>query len=393
MASRIDAVTGVRPIDTTATSDLPLTLGDRLLAWRDRIQSSEWFQQWAAKFPLTRPIALQRSRALFDITAGFVYTQTLTAIVQLGLPDFFAVRPRTLGEIAAHCALPIEETQRLLKAAMALKLVQPRSAGRFGNGTMGAPLIGNTAITRMVEHNTLLYKDLTDPVALLRNNSNSNRSVLGHFPYTSVANPEHFNRSVVQEYSSLMADTVEPLARDVLDVFPLAGYKSYLDVGGGEGSFLAAVGERYPKMALNLFDLPAVVEGAKARLGAPGLLDRTTLLGGNFHSDPLPTGIEVISLVRVLLDHDDNSVRGLLKKVRASLAPRGIVLIVEPFAGVPGAEVVGDAYFGLYLRAMGRGRARSIAELRTLLSDAGFRDSRVIKTRYPVYAGMIVAHG
>ena len=33
----------------------PMTLSDRLLAWRDRIQGSERFQRWAASFPLTRP--------------------------------------------------------------------------------------------------------------------------------------------------------------------------------------------------------------------------------------------------------------------------------------------------------------------------------------------------
>jgi demethylspheroidene O-methyltransferase len=390
MGIRDSAFTGVQVAEQSSVGPA-LTLGDRLLAWRDRIQSSEWFQKWAASFPLTRPIALRRSQALFDLTAGFVYTQTLTACVRLGLPDFFAERPRTLAEVAAFSGLPIEETDRLLRAAMALKLVQRRSADRYGNGTMGAPLIGNIAITRMIEHNALLYEDLRDPIALLMNTSNSNRSVLGHFPYTSVTNPESFNRGVVKEYSSLMADTVEPLAREILDSYSLSSYSSLLDVGGGEGSFLAAVAQRYPSIKLQLFDLPAVVEGAAARLERVGCRDRVELHGGNFHADPLPSGAEVISLVRVLLDHDDQSVLALLRKIRKTLSSRGVLLVVEPFAGVPGAEVVGDAYFGLYLRAMGRGRARTIADIKSLLTQAGFGSSRVVKTRYPVYAGMIVA--
>ncbi|HZF68568.1 MAG TPA: hypothetical protein VEZ47_11055, partial [Gemmatirosa sp.] len=55
-----------------------------------------------------------------------------------------------------------------------------------------------------------------------------------------------------------------------------------------------------------------------------------------------------------------------------------------------GAEVVGDVYFGYYLWAMGRGRARRADELRALLSDAGFRRVRVRPTRYPVQAGVMV---
>jgi demethylspheroidene O-methyltransferase len=48
-------------------------------------------------------------------------------------------------------------------------------------------------------------------------------------------------------------------------------------------------------------------------------------------------------------------------------------------------------YFGLYLRAMGRGRARRADELQALLRQAGFGRSQVHKTRYPVYAGLISA--
>ena len=40
----------------------------------------------------------------------------------------------------------------------------------------------------------------------------------------------------------------------------------------------------------------------------------------------------------------------------AALPPGGTLLLAEPMAGTPGAEPVGDAYFGFYLLAMGSGR-------------------------------------
>jgi demethylspheroidene O-methyltransferase len=387
MATKGSAIAGVSVPD----EQVPMSVWDRVLAWRDAIQSSVGFQRFAASFPLMRPIALRRSRAVFDLAAGFVYTQTLTACVRVGLFDFLAVRPRTRSEIAAHIGVPLEETERLLRAATALKLVQGRSEGRYGCGPLGAPLIGNVGLTRMIEHNALLYKDLTDPVAFFRDKQSSNGAVNEHFPYTSVAHPEQFGRDVVADYSALMADTVRPLAEDILDRYSLNGRKVLLDVGGGEGAFLAEVAWRYHDLELKLFDLPAVVEGAKTRLARLGLVGRVELSGGNFHQDPLPVGADVITLVRILLDHDDESVLGLLHKVKQALQPGGVVLIVEPFSGVRGAETVGDAYFGLYLRAMGRGRARRAEELQALLARAGFSRTKVHRTRYPVYAGLITA--
>ena len=58
-----------------------------------------------------------------------------------------------------------------------------------------------------------------------------------------------------------------------------------------------------------------------------------------------------------------------------------MLLIGEPFAGVRGAEPIGDAYFGFYLLAMGQGRARTTSEIADLLARAGFRESRAVRTR------------
>jgi hypothetical protein len=40
---------------------------------------------------------------------------------------------------------------------------------------------------------------------------------------------------------------------------------------------------------------------------------------------------------------------------------------------------------------MGRGEARSVDDMRRLLSQAGFQDIRPVKTRLPLQAGVVVA--
>jgi demethylspheroidene O-methyltransferase len=187
-----------------------------------------------------------------------------------------------------------------------------------------------------------------------------------------------------------MSATVEPIAHEVLDVCSLDGARSLVDVGGGEGGFVAAAALRHPGLRLTLFDLPAVVERAHERLARAGIASRVALVGGDFHHDPIPTGADVVTLVRVLLDHADDAVRALLSRVRGALPKGGRVVIAEALAGVKGARVVGDVYFGFYLAAMGGGRARTVSELRGFLREAGFAGSRVIPTRYPVHTGVVV---
>ena len=81
-----------------------------------------------------------------------------------------------------------------------------------------------------------------------------------------------------------------------------------------------------------------------------------------FAITPLPRGADLISLVRVLHDHDDPASCACCGRP-TTLCRRRPLLIAEPMAGVPGAEQVGGAYFGFYLMAMGTGRPRTAPEI------------------------------
>jgi demethylspheroidene O-methyltransferase len=59
-------------------------------------------------------------------------------------------------------------------------------------------------------------------------------------------------------------------------------------------------------------------------------------------------------------------------------------------AETPGAEAIGDAYFGFYLLAMGSGRARRRAEMTQILQAAGFTGIRFLSTPRPMFASVII---
>ncbi|MEJ8851022.1 methyltransferase [Variovorax rhizosphaerae] len=364
---------------------------DRWLALRDRLLASRSFQRRAAAFAPTAPIAHKRAGELFDLVAGFVYSQVLLACVQLRLFDALAEGPQTLEALSGRLALPGESTERLMAAAVALRLVERRGDGRFGLGSLGAPMVGNTAIAAMVEHHAALYADLADPVALLRGQRAAS-SLARYWPYADEASPGELSVASVAGYSALMSASQPLVADEILDAYPLDGHRCLLDVGGGEGGFLASAALRAPALQLMLFDLPAVVERARARRDAAGLTHRMQLFGGSFLTDRLPEGADVASLVRVIHDHDDATALHILRAVRRALPAGGTLLLAEPMAGTPGAEAMGDAYFGFYLLAMGRGRPRSAAALRSMLLAAGFDRVRQVKTRMPLQTGLLIAH-
>lgn len=359
---------------------------DRVHARIDGLLANERFRHWAAGFPLTRPIARRRARALFDLCAGFVYSQVLLACVRLRAFEVLAEGPRTAAQLAPRFDLTVDACRRLLDAAVALRLVARRSDARYALGPLGASLVGNEALAAMIEHHALLYADLADPLALLRSGGRDS-ALQRYWAYAGSGEPAGLEGEAIARYSALMSASQPLVAGEILDAYPIAQHRRLLDVGGGEGTFLAAAGARAAGLQLMLFDLPAVAERARPRLAGFGA--RVQLHGGSFLSDELPHGADLLTLIRVLHDHDDDAVLRILRACRRALAAGGTLLIAEPMSDTPGAETVGDAYFGFYLLAMGSGRPRTAARLVALLREAGFGAARLIPTRVPLQTRLL----
>jgi demethylspheroidene O-methyltransferase len=348
------------------------------------------FRRWAARFPLTRPVARAETRALFDICAGFVYAQILKAGLELRLFDILLEGPATAETLAPKLRLTLEAATRLLDGTVALKLAKKRRDGSYALGKLGAALVGNEAIAAMVAHHAMFYADLADPVALLRGAGPTQLST--YWAYARNAAPADAQPAQIAEYTRLMAASQPLVADEILDAYKVQKHRCLMDVGGGEGVFLTEAAKRAPDLHLTLFDLPAVAERAAARFSTNGLHPRARAIGGSFLHDALPQGADLISLVRVVHDHDDDAVLKLFRAVHAALPRRGTLLLAEPMAGTKGAERMGDAYFGFYLLAMGSGRPRSVETLTTMLRACGFGQVRRVPTHTPLLTSVLIAN-
>lgn len=350
------------------------------------------FQYWAAKLPLIRWIARTRASGAFDILAGFTYSQTLRACVESGLFEVLKDGPVSAAQVAKRIELSQDAALCLLRAARALKLSEEAGPDLWMLGEQGTVLAADKGAQAMIRHHRLMYQDLADPLALLRADRREPTELSRFWSYAGALHGAAERGTETTEYSQLMAASQHFVADQVLAAFRFPPTARLLDVGGGHGAFLKRIGAAYPQLQLGLFDLPEVVATGREALAAEVGAARLTTHPGNFFDDPIPTGYDIVSLVRILHDHDDAPAMKLLKNIRASLAPGGQLMIAEPMARIPGAEGMGEAFFGLYLWAMGSGRPRSPQEIGQMLLDAGFARTRSVATLQPVNASILVAH-
>ncbi len=363
----------------------------RWLELRNHVLGNAAFQRWMSLLPFTRPVARARARQLFDLLAGFAYTQTLLATVESGLLELLGRGPANLAAIGSVADLSREAALRLARAAVAIDLAEEVAPGWWMLGEQGAALSGNHGALAMIRHHRLLYADLADPLALLREDRQSPTTLSRFWTYAGASTERSDDPQAARIYSELMAASQHLVAEQVLPAYNFSQHHSVLDVGGGHGVFLGAVADRHPRLRLALFDLPQVAARAAEQPHLAPHAARLAVHRGDFFADSIPQGFDLVTLVRILHDHDDDQAQQLLANIHRSLAPGAHLLIAEPMAGTRSAKAMGDAYFGLYLWAMRSGRPRSRAQIAAMMERAGFANIRKIATRLPLIASIIVA--
>ena len=348
-----------------AATDLPAWRG----GWLNQLVARPGFQRWAAHNPFTRGRARADGQALFNIVQGFVQSQALMALVELQVFERLRGGAKDAETLGRATGVPTDRMTILLQAGAAMKLLKRRRNDTFVLARQGAALLGVPGLQAMIRHHKAFYRDLEDPVALLRGPEDTE---LSHFwPYVfGAARVE--DPVVAQTYSDLMTQSQVLVAQDTLRQVDFRGVTRLLDVGGGTGAFLRAVAAAQPNIALSLFDLEHVVATAADAFAEVGLEGHASIHAGSFRDDPLPKGADAISLIRVLYDHADETVDALLAKVFEALPPGGKLIVSEPMGGGARPDISGDVYFAFYTMAMQTGRARSAEEIEAKCRAVGF---------------------
>ncbi len=326
---------------------------------------------------------------MFDLCAGFVYSQILLACVELGILEMLREGPQNASAIAARTGLDAAAAERLLSAAVSLQLISLRSGGRYGLGMRGAAIAGNPGLIEMIKHHRMFYADMRDPVSLLKG-ERTDTELSRYWAYAR-GNRGDLEVKDIAPYSALMSASQTLVADMLLDLYPLEKHRVLLDIGGGDGEFVLKAAARYPHLSFKHFDLPAVSNLAVSRFEAAGLKNRAVSTGGSFLNCALPQGADVATLIRIIHDHDEKNAQAILVAARQALAPTGVLLIAEPLAGTVGAETMSDAYFAFYLMAMGSGRPRTFDEMKALVLGAGFASVNEVRSNLPLQFRLLVA--
>jgi demethylspheroidene O-methyltransferase len=346
---------------------------------------ARWWTRWAVR---------RRTERLFAWMGGFVHSQVLLACLQLRLFDALKAQPQSAEHLSQTLQVPLHAMRPLLQSACAMDLLAERGDGHYGLGPLGHVVRAHPGIAAMIEHNHLLYRDMAEPVRFLRESNAGQMAAYWPYAQDQGAAPALRQEAAQQlgTYSALMDASQTFVVTEILDSYYFGDHRCVLDVGCGKGRFMAALATQVPHLQVKLFDLPAVLSLAQQRFEQAQLQTRATFHPGSFLDDELPSGADLITLVRVAHDHSDQALRLLLRKIWQALPVGGRVLLAEPMQLPNDEAAVVDPYFHFYLLAMGAGRLRSAHELMHLLQTSGFTGVESVPTAMPIHTQIITGH-
>ncbi len=173
-----------------------------------------------------------------------------------------------------------------------------------------------------------------------------------------------------------MGQRIAPSLAEKID---LSAYRSFLDVGGGAGTFSIAFCKRYPNLAGVLFDLPQTLPTTRKNIEKEKMEDRITLSGGDFNKDILPNPCDVVFLSDILhyQTYDEN--QALFHKLYEATNLSGTIIVKDMFLGddnAPGWNAIFSMHMMVYSQ---NGQCFKDSEIRRWLTHAGFREIQEIE--------------
>jgi O-methyltransferase domain/Dimerisation domain len=241
---------------------------------------------------------------------GYRVSQAIYVAATLGIADLLKDGPRTSDELAAKTGTDLPALYRLLRALAAVGVLHEDDGRRFDLTPLGDQLrsdhpesLGGWAAYIGRSYYWDAWGHLLESV---RTGENAFRLLTGSDVWSYRA--EHPEESAI--FDRAMVAQTGASNRSVIDAYDFGRFKTVCDVGGGYGSLLASLLERYPTMQGILFDQRHVVTNADDVLR--GVADRCRVVAGSFF-ESVPQGGDAYLLRAIIHDWEDEQATEILR--------------------------------------------------------------------------------
>lgn len=321
------------------------------------------------------------SAILGQMVVGSWVSQAIHVVAKLNIADKLSDGPLDCDQLAASTGLHSQSLYRVMRALASVGVFHEGEDGKF-QSTPSSELLrtgvpGSLRALAAMAGEKWRWTLIGNLLNSVKSGESSFDRVFGMPLFEFLAN----NPEDGQLFNQAMADFSVAEIEGVLDAYDFSRFGTLVDIGGGQGSLLAAALKKNPRLKGIIYELPAVAEVAREVIGNESLRDRCEVIAGDFF-ESVPRGGDAYIMKHIIHDWDEEQSVRLLKNCADAMTSNSTLLVVEMVVTSGNDPFVGKL-LDLEMLLIG-GRERTEIEYRRLFETAGFKLTRVVPTQSPV---------
>ncbi len=255
-------------------------------------------------------------KGLQNLLWNFAGHRTVTTAAKCGILSRLARSPATVDTISEDLGLAPEACDKVVRALVALGVLE-RTDDIFRLVPDLEPLFaqGSDDLTPFLEHSHRMYENWGENLEIwLRT---------GTWPRRERKQKE------VQNFGRAMRGVGVRTAEMVVDHIDLEGVSSMLDIGGSLGHWAQAVCEKAPGGSATVFDIEETAAAGRELYRGTEFEGRISFSGGDYLSDDLGHGFDLILIANVLHQELAEQASELIRRAAGALAPGGRLCVID----------------------------------------------------------------
>jgi ubiquinone/menaquinone biosynthesis C-methylase UbiE len=320
------------------------------------------------------PKSVPSPERLTQFAFAFAPPLLLQTAVELQVFDFLDQSPMSLEELNSRTGASLRGLRALLNALVGFEFLVKNDDGRYALTRESETFLVRskpayrgdffTFVPRHIQHWLNLKEAVQSGVPVVMAN-------------TEQEGPEFFREFV----KSLFNINFAPATALAAELKGKREITSVLDLAAGSGVWGIVLAQHFPQTRVTAVDFPVVLEVTKQTAEKHGVISRFHLSAGDVLVADFGVSHDVAVLGHILHTEGEKRSRQLLQKVFASLSPGGTIVIAEWLVNETRTAPPHCLMFAVNMLVHSSdGDTFSFAEISNWLSEAGFRDARLLET-------------
>jgi ubiquinone/menaquinone biosynthesis C-methylase UbiE len=327
-----------------------------------------------------------RPDRIMEMVWGYAPPIILGTAVQNKIFDLLDGAPKTIDELAKVSGNSVRGLRAIMNALVGFQFLTKNPDGRYALTPESAAFLVSSKpgfLGKFVEFSGLkmihTWLPMPEIVRTGKPSSSINQSDAGAAFFQELVEPIF-----------AMSYPATQVAGQALGLATAKSPVKVLDIGTGSGVWGIGLAQQSPQVTVTAQDLPNVLDVTRQMVKRFNVADRFSYLPGDFHTIDFGTGYNLVTIGHILHMESVDQNRQLLKKVAASLAPKGTVVISEFLVNQDRSGPPMGLLFAVNMLAhTDHGDTFSFEEISGWLKEAGLVNPRKLETGGPV--GLVLA--